>query len=167
MSRKAIPLDQTTYDRVRAYVNRNLLRDRTHDDGINELLDAVVFPTIEEINEDYSVIRNTVPRFCDGTAQSTASVDSTGPVIRTRKSIPVTEATRDRLLAYCERHLPRGLCYDEAVNELLDWMGFPPVEEVYEHCVVWDVIPVTRAELAATEEFTPAVRTRAAVARGD
>jgi hypothetical protein len=165
VSRKAIPLDQTTYDRVRAYVNRNLLRDRTHDAGINELLDAVVFPTTEEIDEDYSVIRNTVPRFCDGA--STASPDSEGPTIRTRKSIPVTEATRDRLLAYCERRRPRDLCYDEGVNELLDWVSFPSVEEVYECCVVWDVIPVTRAELAAAEEFTPAVRTRTAVARGD
>jgi hypothetical protein len=165
VSRKAIPLDKTTYDRVRAYVNRNLLRDRTHDDGINELLDAVVFPSIEEIDEDYSVIRNTVPRFCDET--STDSTGSEGPTIRTRKSIPVTEATRDRLLAYCERRRPRDLCYDEGVNELLDWVSFPSVEEVYETCIVWDVIPVTHAELTAAEEFTPAVRTRATVARGD
>ena len=38
-----------------------------------------------------------------------------------RKSIPVSERTRDRLLAYSNRNLLQDQSYDEAVNELLDW----------------------------------------------
>jgi hypothetical protein len=47
-----------------------------------------------------------------------------------RYSIPVKESTRDRLRAFRNRNLLDRKSYDEAVNELLDQVGFATVEEL-------------------------------------
>jgi hypothetical protein len=172
VSRKAIPVDACTRDRLRAYTNRHLLEALSYDDGVNELLDGVEFPTMTEIDRDYSVVWDAVPRFrevnaADADARSSNHPGRTGPM-RARKSIPVTEPTRDRLLAYSNRHFRTDQSYDEAVNELLDWVAFPTAEEIYRHfSVIWDITPLTREELAEVDGFTPNVRARPALARGE
>jgi hypothetical protein len=47
-----------------------------------------------------------------------------------RYSIPVKEGTRDRLRAFSNRRLLDQQSYDEAVNELLDRVGFATAEEL-------------------------------------
>jgi hypothetical protein len=47
-----------------------------------------------------------------------------------RYSIPVKESTRDRLRAFSNRRLLDQQSYDEAVNELLDRVGFATAEEL-------------------------------------
>ena len=76
-----------------------------------------------------------------------------------RKSIPVSEQTRDRLLAYSNRNLLQDQSYDEAVNELLDWLEFPTTDEIYQnYSVIWDVVPRMCDETAEKEDFEPLVR---------
>jgi len=76
-----------------------------------------------------------------------------------RKSIPVSEQTRDRLLAYSNRNLLQDQSYDEAVNELLDWLEFPTTDEIYQnYSVIWDVVPRMCDETAEQDDFEPLVR---------
>jgi hypothetical protein len=85
-----------------------------------------------------------------------------------RKSIPVSEQTRDRLLAYSNRNLLQDQSYDEAVNELLDWLEFPTTDEIYQnYSVIWDVVPRMCDETAEKEDFEPLVRTESVVTRED
>ena len=77
-----------------------------------------------------------------------------------RKSIPVREGTRDRLLAYSNRNLLDDQSYDEAVNELLDWLEFPTTDEIYQnYSVIWNVVPRTSETSAMDGDFEPSVRT--------
>jgi hypothetical protein len=85
-----------------------------------------------------------------------------------RKSIPVSERTRDRLLAYSNRKLLDDQSYDEAVNELLDWLEFPTADEIYENYdVIWDVVPRLRESETEQHGFVPSVRAEPAVVRDD
>ena len=85
-----------------------------------------------------------------------------------RKSIPVSERTRDRLLAYSNRDLLDGQSYDEAVNELLDWLEFPTTDEIYQnYSVIWNVVPRMSDKTAEHDEFEPSVRTEPVVVRDD
>jgi hypothetical protein len=85
-----------------------------------------------------------------------------------RKSIPVKEQTRDRLLAYSNRHLLEDLSYDEAVNELLDWLEFPTAEEIYrDYDVIWDVVPRLETDSRTREDFAPPVRIEPVAVRDD
>jgi hypothetical protein len=85
-----------------------------------------------------------------------------------RKSIPVSERTRDRLLAYSNRKLLEDQSYDEAVNELLDWLEFPTADEIYENYdVIWDVVPRLGDLEPGQSSFVPSVRTEAAMIRDD
>ena len=85
-----------------------------------------------------------------------------------RKSIPVSEQTRDRLLAYSNRKLLEDQSYDEAVNELLDWLEFPTADEIYENYdVIWDVVPRLGDAESGQSGFVPPVRVKAAVVRDD
>jgi len=85
-----------------------------------------------------------------------------------RKSIPVSERTRDRLLAYSNRNLLQDQSYDEAVNELLDWLEFPTTDEIYQnYSVIWNIIPRIGEETAEHDEFEPSVRTETVVIRDD
>jgi hypothetical protein len=85
-----------------------------------------------------------------------------------RKSIPVSERTRDRLLAYSNRDLLDDQSYDEAVNELLDWLEFPTTDEIYQnYSVIWNVVPRMCEETAERDEFEPLVRAEPVVVRDD
>ena len=85
-----------------------------------------------------------------------------------RKSIPVSERTRDRLLAYSNRDLLDDQSYDEAVNELLDWLEFPTTDEIYQnYSVIWNVVPRITETSAEDDEFEPSVRTEPVVVRDD
>jgi len=85
-----------------------------------------------------------------------------------RKSIPVSERTRDRLLAYSNRDLLDDQSYDEAVNELLDWLEFPTTDEIYQnYSVIWNVVPRMSETSAEDDEFEPSVRTEPVVIRDD
>ena len=85
-----------------------------------------------------------------------------------RKSIPVSEQTRDRLLAYSNRNLLQDQSYDEAVNELLDWLEFPTTDEIYQnYSVIWDVVPRMCDETAEKEDFEPLVRAESVVTRDE
>ena len=85
-----------------------------------------------------------------------------------RKSIPVSERTRDRLLAYSNRDLLDDQSYDEAVNELLDWLEFPTTDEIYQnYSVIWNVVPRITETSAEDDEFEPSVRTEPVVIRDD
>ena len=85
-----------------------------------------------------------------------------------RKSIPVSERTRDRLLAYSNRDLLDDQSYDEAVNELLDWLEFPTTDEIYQnYSVIWNVVPRMCEETAEHDEFEPSVRAEPVVVRDD
>jgi len=85
-----------------------------------------------------------------------------------RKSIPVSERTRDRLLAYSNRDLLDDQSYDEAVNELLDWLEFPTTDEIYQnYSVIWNVVPRITETSAEDDEFEPSVRTEPVVVRYD
>jgi hypothetical protein len=85
-----------------------------------------------------------------------------------RKSIPVSERTRDRLLAYSNRDLLDDQSYDEAVNELLDWLEFPTTDEIYQnYSVIWNVVPRMCEETAERDEFEPSVRAEPVVVRDD
>jgi hypothetical protein len=85
-----------------------------------------------------------------------------------RKSIPVTERTRDRLLAYSNRNLLDAQSYDEAVNELLDWLDFPTTEEIYrDYSVIWNVVPRRSETTPQPDGFTPVVKTEPAVVRDE
>jgi hypothetical protein len=85
-----------------------------------------------------------------------------------RKSIPVSERTRDRLLAYSNRDLLDDQSYDEAVNELLDWLEFPTTDEIYQnYSVIWNVVPRMSETSAEQDEFEPSVRTEPVVVRDD
>jgi len=85
-----------------------------------------------------------------------------------RKSIPVSEQTRDRLLAYSNRNLLQDQSYDEAVNELLDWLEFPTTDEIYQnYSVIWDVVPRMCDETTEKEDFEPLVRAESVVTRDE
>lgn len=85
-----------------------------------------------------------------------------------RKSIPVSERTRDRLLAYSNRNLLQDQSYDEAVNELLDWLEFPTTDEIYQnYSVIWNVVPRIGEKSAEHDEFVPSVRTESVVIRDE
>jgi hypothetical protein len=85
-----------------------------------------------------------------------------------RKSIPVSERTRDRLLAYSNRDLLDDQSYDEAVNELLDWLEFPTTDEIYQnYSVIWNVVPRMSETSAEPDEFEPSVRAEPVVVRDD
>jgi hypothetical protein len=85
-----------------------------------------------------------------------------------RKSIPVSERTRDRLLAYSNRKLLDDQSYDEAVNELLDWLEFPSADEIYENYnVIWDVVPRLGESEQEQSGFIPSVRAEPVVVRDD
>ena len=85
-----------------------------------------------------------------------------------RKSIPVSERTRDRLLAYSNRNLLQDQSYDEAVNELLDWLEFPTTDEIHQnYTVIWNVVPRICDETAEQDDFEPSVRTEAVVDHDD
>jgi hypothetical protein len=85
-----------------------------------------------------------------------------------RKSIPVSERTRDRLLAYSNRDLLDDQSYDEAVNELLDWLEFPTTDEIYQnYSVIWNVVPRMSETSAERDGFEPSVRTEPVVVRDD
>jgi hypothetical protein len=85
-----------------------------------------------------------------------------------RKSIPVSEQTRDRLLAYSNRELLQDQSYDEAVNELLDWLEFPTTDEIYQdYSVIWNVVPRIGDDVVEQDDFEPSVRTESAVVRDD
>ena len=85
-----------------------------------------------------------------------------------RKSIPVSERTRDRLLAYSNRELLDDQSYDEAVNELLDWLEFPTTDEIYRnYSVIWNVVPRMSDKTAEHDEFEPLVRTEPVIDRDD
>lgn len=85
-----------------------------------------------------------------------------------RRSIPVSERTRDRLLAYSNRNLLDDQSYDEAVNELLDWLEFPTTDEIHQnYSVIWNVVPRMCEETAEHDEFEPLVRTEPVVSRDD
>jgi hypothetical protein len=85
-----------------------------------------------------------------------------------RKSIPVSEQTRDRLLAYSNRKLLDDQSYDEAVNELLDWLEFPTADEIYENYnVIWDVVPRLGEPETDPSGYIPSVRAEPAVVRDD
>jgi hypothetical protein len=85
-----------------------------------------------------------------------------------RKSIPVSERTRDRLLAYSNRDLLDDQSYDEAVNELLDWLEFPTTDEIYQnYSVIWNVVPRMSETSAEHDEFEPLVRTEPVIDRDD
>lgn len=86
----------------------------------------------------------------------------------TRKSIPVRSQTRLRLLAYSNRKLLEKQSYDEAVNELLDWLEFPTTEEVQrDYSTVWDVVPRFDDDDVEQDDFEPSVRTKPALVRDD
>ena len=88
--------------------------------------------------------------------------------IMSRKSIPVSERTRDRLLAYSNRNLLQDQSYDEAVNELLDWLEFPTTDEIHQnYSVIWNVVPRICNETAERGDFEPSVRTEAVVKHDD
>ncbi len=85
-----------------------------------------------------------------------------------RKSIPVSERTRDRLLAYSNRELLDDQSYDEAVNELLDWLEFPTTDEIYQnYSVIWNVVPRMSETSAEYDDFEPSVRTEAVIKHDD
>ena len=85
-----------------------------------------------------------------------------------RKSIPVSKQTRDRLLAYSNRELLDEQSYDEAVNELLDWLEFPTTDEIYRnYSVIWNVVPRMSDKTAENGEFEPLVRTEPVIDRDD
>jgi hypothetical protein len=85
-----------------------------------------------------------------------------------RKSIPVREGTRDRLLAYSNRNLLDDQSYDEAVNELLDWLEFPTTDEIYQnYSVIWNVVPRTSETSAMDDDFEPSVRTESVLGRDE
>ena len=85
-----------------------------------------------------------------------------------RKSIPVSERTRDRLLAYSNRELLDDQSYDEAVNELLDWLEFPTTDEIYQnYSVIWNVVPRTSETSAMDDDFEPSVRTESVLGRDE
>ena len=85
-----------------------------------------------------------------------------------RKSIPVSERTRDRLLAYSNRNLLQDQSYDEAVNELLDWLEFPTTDEIYQnYSIIWNVVPRMSEKSTEDDEFEPSVRTEPVVVRDD
>jgi hypothetical protein len=85
-----------------------------------------------------------------------------------RKSIPVSKRTRDRLLAYSNRELLDEQSYDEAVNELLDWLEFPTTDEIYRnYSVIWNVVPRMSDKTAENGEFEPSVRTEPVIDRDD
>ena len=86
--------------------------------------------------------------------------------VMSRKSIPVRERTRDRLLAYSNRNLLDDQSYDEAVNELLDWLEFPTTDEIHQnYSVIWNVVPRTGETSAMDDDFEPSVRTESVLAR--
>ena len=85
-----------------------------------------------------------------------------------RKSIPVSEQTRDRLLAYSNRNLLQDQSYDEAVNELLDWLEFPTTDEIHQnYSVIWNVVPRICNETAERDDFEPSVRAEAVIKHDD
>jgi hypothetical protein len=88
--------------------------------------------------------------------------------VMSRKSIPVREGTRDRLLAYSNRNLLDDQSYDEAVNELLDWLEFPTTDEIYQnYSVIWNVVPRTSETSAMDDDFEPSVRTESVLGRDE
>jgi hypothetical protein len=145
MNRKAAPVDERTRDRLRAYCNRKLLESQSYADAINELLDRAGFPSADEIARDYCVVleagrQSHVDEVGDET-QSTARRPYQSVSPADRKSLPLDEATRDRLLAFTNRNPPEEGSYDFAVNELLDMAGVPEVEVLYQqYSLVWEVV---------------------------
>jgi hypothetical protein len=145
MNRKAAPVDERTRDRLRAYCNRKLLESQSYADAINELLDRAGFPSADEIARDYRVVleagrQSHVDEVGDET-QSTARRPYQSVSPADRKSLPLDEATRDRLLAFTNRKPPEEGSYDFAVNELLDMAGVPEVEVLYQqYSLVWEVV---------------------------
>jgi hypothetical protein len=145
MNRKAAPVDERTRDRLRAYCNRKLLESQSYADAINELLDRAGFPSADEIARDYRVVleagrQSHVDEVGDET-QSTARRPYQSVSPADRKSLPLDEATRDRLLAFTNRNPPEEGSYDFAVNELLDMAGVPEVEVLYQqYSLVWEVV---------------------------
>lgn len=145
MNRKAAPVDERTRDRLRAYCNRKLLESQSYADAINELLDRAGFPSADEIARDYRVVLEAGRQ-----SRVDGAGDETQPTARRpyqavspadRKSLPLDEATRDRLLAFTNRNPPEEGSYDFAVNELLDMAGVPEVEVLYQqYSLVWEVV---------------------------
>jgi hypothetical protein len=85
-----------------------------------------------------------------------------------RKSIPVNEGTRDRLLAYSNRNILQDQSYDAAVNELLDWLEFPSVDEIYEdYSSIWNVVPKRSDVEIQRDGFAPSVKIEPAVVPDD
>jgi hypothetical protein len=145
MNRKAAPVDERTRDRLRAYCNRKLLESQSYADAINELLDRAGFPSATEIARDYRVVleagrQSRANRAGDETQTRTRRPYQTVSP-DDRKSLPLDEPTRDRLLAFSNRNPPEEGSYDFAVNELLDMAGVPEVEVLYQqYSLVWEVV---------------------------
>ena len=61
MTRKSIPVDERTRDRVLAFSNRNILKDQSYAEALNELLDGFNFPQIDDIYQNYEIVPDVAP----------------------------------------------------------------------------------------------------------